>query len=135
MTDFPWELKELEKRRLNIILEVLEGREIIVIIDETGDPKKGKTTDYVKRQYIGNLGKIETRLLMWGNRTPSKLITKSSWGILLPVIARISPSMYSWQISCFASQARYSSGVNGVGRRSGEAIMVNLPPIWRSPLG
>ncbi|MBD2662837.1 transposase, partial [Synechocystis sp. FACHB-929] len=55
MTDFPWELKELEKRRLNIILEILEGREIIVIIDETGDPKKGKTTDYVKRQYIGNL--------------------------------------------------------------------------------
>ncbi|UAJ72714.1 IS701 family transposase [Synechocystis sp. PCC 7339] len=63
MTDSPWELKELEKRRLNIILEVLEGREIIVIIDETGDLKKGKTTDYVKRQYIGNLGKIESGIV------------------------------------------------------------------------
>jgi SRSO17 transposase len=40
-----------------------EGREIIVIIDETGDKKKGKKTDYVKRQYIGNLGKIENGIV------------------------------------------------------------------------
>jgi SRSO17 transposase len=63
ITDSPWEIKELEKRRLNVILEILEGREIIVIIDETGEPKKGKTTDYVKRQYIGNLGKIENGIV------------------------------------------------------------------------
>lgn len=31
----------------------------MVIIDETGDRKKGKKTDYVSRQYIGNLGKVE----------------------------------------------------------------------------
>jgi SRSO17 transposase len=30
-----------------------------VIIDETGDRKKGKKTDYVSRQYIGNLGEFE----------------------------------------------------------------------------
>ncbi len=54
----PWQAEDLEKRRLEIILTILEGREIIVIIDETGDKKKGKKTDYVKRQYIGNLGKI-----------------------------------------------------------------------------
>ncbi len=59
ITDSPWKSKELEKRRLNIILEILEGREIVVIVDETGDKKKGKKTDYVKRQYIGNLGKVE----------------------------------------------------------------------------
>jgi SRSO17 transposase len=29
-----------------------------VIVDETGDRKKGKTTDYVDRQYLGNLGKV-----------------------------------------------------------------------------
>jgi SRSO17 transposase len=63
ITDSPWELKELEKRRLNIILEVLEGREIIVMIDETGDRKKGETTDYEKRQYIGNLGKVENGIV------------------------------------------------------------------------
>ena len=42
---------------------MLAGREIILIIDETGDRKKGETTDYVKRQYIGNLGKIENGIV------------------------------------------------------------------------
>ncbi len=63
ITDSPWKSKELEKRRLNIILEILEGREIVVIVDETGDKKKGKKTDYVKRQYIGNLGKVENGIV------------------------------------------------------------------------
>jgi len=31
----------------------------VLVIDDTGDRKKGHHTDYVKRQYIGNLGKIE----------------------------------------------------------------------------
>ena len=35
----------------------LKRKPIILIIDETGDKKKGDKTDYVKRQYIGNLGK------------------------------------------------------------------------------
>ena len=63
LTESPWKAKELEKRRLEIILNILERKEIIVIIDETGDKKKGKTTDYVKRQYIGNLGKIESGIV------------------------------------------------------------------------
>jgi SRSO17 transposase len=59
----PWQAEDLEKRRLKIILAILEGREIMVMIDETGDKKKGKKTDYVKRQYIGNLGKIENGIV------------------------------------------------------------------------
>ena len=59
----PWQAEDLETRRLKIILAVLEGREIIVMIDETGDKKKGKKTDYTKRQYIGNLGKIENGIV------------------------------------------------------------------------
>lgn len=59
----PWKAEDLEKKRLKIILSILEGREILVIIDETGDAKKGKKTDYVKRQYIGNLGKIENGIV------------------------------------------------------------------------
>jgi SRSO17 transposase len=59
----PWQAEDLEKRRLKIILAILEEREISVIIDETGDKKKGKTTDYVKRQYIGNLGKIDNGIV------------------------------------------------------------------------
>lgn len=35
LTDSPWSGKDLEKRRLSIILKVLEEREIEVIIDET----------------------------------------------------------------------------------------------------
>ncbi len=41
----------------------MSGREIVLIIDEIGDCKKGDTTDYVKRQYIGNLGKIENGIV------------------------------------------------------------------------
>ena len=37
----------------------MKGKKIIVVMDETGDRKKGKTTDYVSRQYLGSIGKIE----------------------------------------------------------------------------
>lgn len=42
---------------------MLQGREISLIIDETGDRKKGNKTDFVKRQYIGNLGKVENGIV------------------------------------------------------------------------
>jgi SRSO17 transposase len=38
-------------------------QEIILCIDETGDKKKGKSTDYTARQYIGNLGKTENGIV------------------------------------------------------------------------
>ena len=41
----------------------MKGRKLIRVIDETGDRKKGRTTDYVKRQYIGNLGKVENGIV------------------------------------------------------------------------
>ena len=63
ITESPWEAEVMEKRRLEIILKVLEGKEIEVIVDETGDKKKGKTTDYVARQYIGRLGKVENGIV------------------------------------------------------------------------
>lgn len=59
LTTSSWSVEQLRALRLRLILEVLKGRPIILIIDETGDKKKGNTTDYVKRQYIGNLGKVE----------------------------------------------------------------------------
>ena len=63
LTESPWSVKALRLARLNLILKVLAGREINLIIDETGDRKKGQHTDYVKRQYIGNLGKIENGIV------------------------------------------------------------------------
>jgi SRSO17 transposase len=46
-----------------LLKRVLQERPFILCIDETGDKKKGKTTDYVARQYIGNLGKIENGIV------------------------------------------------------------------------
>ncbi len=63
ITESPWQVLDLKSQRLNIILQTLKGREINLIIDETGDKKKGNKTDYVKRQYIGNLGKIENGIV------------------------------------------------------------------------
>lgn len=63
LKESPWELEQLRLARLRLILKVLAGREITLIIDETGDRKKGSTTDYVKRQYIGNLGKVENGIV------------------------------------------------------------------------
>jgi SRSO17 transposase len=63
LTKSPWEVEALKEQRLQLILETLQGRKIQLIIDETGDRKKGKKTDYVNRQYIGNLGKIENGIV------------------------------------------------------------------------
>ena len=63
LTESPWKSSQLREERLKLILQVLAGREILLIIDETGNKKKGSTTDYVKRQYIGNLGKIENGIV------------------------------------------------------------------------
>lgn len=59
----PWSVQQLRHRRLELILKVLDGRSVILLIDETGDCKKGKSTDYVKRQYIGNVGKKENGIV------------------------------------------------------------------------
>lgn len=63
LTESPWDVKELRRQRLELILYVLQGRPIVLIIDETGDKKKGDTTDYVKRQYIGNIGKTDNGIV------------------------------------------------------------------------
>ena len=86
LTELPWSVEAFRGRRLRVILEMLEGREIILIIDETGDRKKGHTTAYVKRQYIGNLGKIENGIVavmaygVWENITfPLGHLEKLTW--------------------------------------------------------
>lgn len=63
LTQSPWNVEALRKQRLSIILQQLQGRSIVLVIDETGDRKKGKSTDYVDRQYIGNLGKIDNGIV------------------------------------------------------------------------
>ena len=54
----PWNVEEGRSRRLTLLRQALAGRSFVLCIDETGDRKKGKTTEYVAHQYIGNLGKL-----------------------------------------------------------------------------
>lgn len=63
LTRSPWDVNQLKEKRIELILKHLRGRKIRVIFDETGDPKKGDKTDYVARQYIGRLGKIENGIV------------------------------------------------------------------------
>lgn len=62
-TESPWQTSAFRQQRLRRILQTVGEREIVLIIDDTGDRKKGQHTNYVKRQYIGNLGKIENGIV------------------------------------------------------------------------
>ena len=69
ITKSPWSAEELRKQKLSLILQELKVRIIFLIIDETGDKKKGKSTDYVSRQYLWKLGKIDKGIVVltaWG---------------------------------------------------------------------
>lgn len=63
LSNSPWRAASIRQRRLETILNVLNGRSLVLLIDETGDCKKGHSTDYVKRQYIGNVGKKENGIV------------------------------------------------------------------------
>jgi SRSO17 transposase len=58
-----WSANELKKRRLNQINRALNVNAITVVIDETGYREKGKKTDYVARQYLGSVGKIDNGIV------------------------------------------------------------------------
>ena len=59
----PWSVEELNKKRLTLTLKALQEQAIIVVVDETGDRKKGSKTDYVARQYLGSVGKIDNGIV------------------------------------------------------------------------
>jgi SRSO17 transposase len=54
-----WQVELLREKRLILLKAALGARHFMLCIDETGDKKKGTSTDYTARQYIGNLGKVE----------------------------------------------------------------------------
>lgn len=58
-----WSVEAVRETRLWLTKLLIGDKEIVLILDETGDEKKGKTTDYVARQYIGNLGKTENGIV------------------------------------------------------------------------
>ncbi len=63
LANSPWRVEELKERRLALTLKALNEQKIVVVIDETGDRKKGKKTDYVARQYLGSIGKIDNGIV------------------------------------------------------------------------
>lgn len=63
LKDSQWKVEQVRETRLWLTKLLIGEREMILIIDETGDEKKGKETDYVARQYIGNLGKTENGIV------------------------------------------------------------------------
>ena len=63
LANSPWSAKQLKERRVTLTLKALKEEKIIVVIDETGDRKKGTKTDYVARQYLGSVGKIDNGIL------------------------------------------------------------------------
>jgi SRSO17 transposase len=50
-----WSVEAVRHQRLALLRQALDETLFILCIDETGDRKKGHTTDYVASQYIGNL--------------------------------------------------------------------------------
>lgn len=63
LTKSPWSVSRLRQTRLKLILELVHEQSMTLLIDETGDGKKGTHTDYLKRQYIGNVGKKENGIV------------------------------------------------------------------------
>ena len=53
----------LRRTRTDLVRAAVGHRPVTLLVDETGDRKKGRTTDYVSRQYLGSLGKLENGLV------------------------------------------------------------------------
>ncbi|MFJ9371702.1 IS701 family transposase [Nocardia sp. NPDC101769] len=54
-----WDADAVRDDLRDYVVQSLGGREAILVIDETGDVKKGTTTVGVQRQYTGTAGRIE----------------------------------------------------------------------------
>ena len=50
-----WSVEDCRAKRLQLLHQALGDTPFILCLDETGDRKKGHTTDYAAHQYIGNL--------------------------------------------------------------------------------
>ena len=62
LVDAPWSAADLNAQRLKLLQANASTRWHsggVLIIDETGDRKKGKASAYVSRQYLGSIGKID----------------------------------------------------------------------------
>jgi SRSO17 transposase len=63
LRDGIWSDESVQGRRLEITRQQMGARAMTLCIDETGDAKKGTSTDYVAKQYIGKLGKTDNGIV------------------------------------------------------------------------
>ena len=63
LRDAVWDVEAFREMRLWLTFRTIGSEPITLCIDETGDKKKGTATDYVAKQYIGNLGKVENGIV------------------------------------------------------------------------
>lgn len=75
ITNVEWILDEGRARPLALTKQTLSDRPFVLVINETGDRKKGKTTGDAARQYIGNLGAVN-----------HGIVSVSAYGVLDDVI-------------------------------------------------
>jgi SRSO17 transposase len=59
----PWDVEALRLKRLAWLKETLNDRSFVLIINETGDKKKGNTTEYVAKQYSCQFAKTENAIV------------------------------------------------------------------------
>src|SRR5919198_6254140 len=58
LTNMQWDEEDLNRQRVQKMIAEATGGEGVVLIDDTGFPKQGKTSVGVERQYSGTLGKV-----------------------------------------------------------------------------
>jgi SRSO17 transposase len=77
-----WSVEELRARRLTLLRRALNGAPFLLCLDDTGDRKKGQTTDYVARQDISDL-----------HMRANGVVTVDAYGILgattFPLLSRV----------------------------------------------
>ena len=66
LSESRWDQKEVNELRLKLLLEeptTAANDEGVLVIDEHGDRKWGKKTAHVGKQWLGNLGKTDSRVV------------------------------------------------------------------------
>lgn len=58
LTNSPWDHDELNRLRIKYMIENATKEDGIIVVDDTGFEKKGKSSVGVSRQYSGTLGKV-----------------------------------------------------------------------------
>src|SRR5918911_766485 len=63
LAEAPWDVEAINTRRLEVVLgeaATMPHDRGVLVIDDTGDRKKGTHTAHVGRQYLGSVGKTDT---------------------------------------------------------------------------